>query len=139
MKKFKFKIQGNSYEVEVKDFEDNVAVVEVNGTSYEVELEKQIVTTKTPTLVRRPVKPTEKDSKLTKSSGSAIIKAPLPGNIMQVSKKNGDEVKKGELVLIYEAMKMENQILAEKDGVIANVKVTVGDAVLQGDVLFEIQ
>lgn len=138
MKKFKFKIQGNPYEVEVKDFEENIALVEVNGTTYEVEIEKQMVTTKTPVLVRKPVKMKPEDEKLVKSTGSLLIKAPLPGNIMQISKKTGDPVKKGELVLIYEAMKMENQILAEKDGTIGVIKVATGDAVLQGDVLFEI-
>ena len=139
MKNFKFKIQGNPYEVEVKDFEDNIAVVEVNGTKYEVEVEKQVVTSKTPTLIRKPIKRSVDAGKIAKSSGSTVIKAPLPGNIMQINKKNGDEVKKGELVLVYEAMKMENQILAEKDGIIGDLRVATGDAVLQGDVLFEIQ
>lgn len=139
MKKFKFKIQGNPYEVEVKDFEDNVAVVEVNGTTYEVEVEKQVITSKTPTLVRKPIKRSADAGKIARSSGSTVIKAPLPGNIIQVNKKNGDEVKKGEAVLIYEAMKMENQLLAEKEGIIGDMRVATGDAVLQGDVLFEIQ
>jgi biotin carboxyl carrier protein len=138
MKKFKFKIQGNPYEVEVKNFEDSIATVEVNGTSYEVQVEKQVTVSKTPTLIRKPVKVDADSGKIKKSSGSMLIKAPLPGNIMQVSKKTGDPVKMGEMVVIYEAMKMENQVLAEKDGTIGEVKVAPGDAVLQGDVLFEI-
>lgn len=138
MKKFKFKIQGNPYEVEVKDFEDNIAVVEVNGTSYEVEIQKQIVTSKTPTLIRKPVKPGKDALTAAGAAGVTLVKAPLPGNIMSVSKKTNDPVKKGDLVLMYEAMKMENKILAEKDGTIGKVFVNTGDAVLQGDVLFEI-
>ncbi len=138
MKKFKFKIQGNPYEVEVKNFEDSIATVEVNGKSYEVQVEKQVTVSKTPTLIRKPVKVDADSGKIKKSSGSMLIKAPLPGNIMQVSKKTGDPVKMGEMVVIYEAMKMENQVLAEKDGTIGEVKVAPGDAVLQGDVLFEI-
>lgn len=138
MKKFKFKIQGNPYDVVVKDIEENIVQIEVNGTSYEVEVEKQIVTSKTPTLIRKPVKPKAGEGQISKSTGKTLVKAPLPGNILQVVKKTGDEVKKGELVLIYEAMKMENQVLAEKDGSIGEMKVSTGDAVLQGDVLFEI-
>ncbi len=138
MKKFKFKIQGNPYEVEVKDLEENIAIVEVNGTKYEVEVEKQIITTKTPTLIRKPVKPGKNSGKIGHTSGITLVKAPLPGNILSVSKKTDESVKKGDLVLMYEAMKMENQVLAEKDGTIGKINVVPGDAVLQGDVLFEI-
>ena len=139
MKKFKFKIQGNPYDVEIKDVEDNVAHVEVNGTHYQVEIQQQIETTKTPTLVRKVVKAPKEAASISKSSGITAVKAPLPGNIIQIAKNKGDTVAKGDLVMVYEAMKMENKVLAEKEGTIAAVKVAVGDAVLQGDVLFEIQ
>lgn len=139
MKKFKFKIQGNPYDVIVKDVEDNIVLIEVNGTSYEVEIEKQLQTSKTPTLVRKPVKTAAGEGQIAKSAGLLQVRAPLPGNILQVTKKPGDAVKKGDLVLIYEAMKMENQVLAERDGLIASIKVNPGDSVLQGDVIFEIQ
>jgi len=138
MKKFKFSIQGNPYNVEVQDFEENVARVEVNGTFYQVELEKQMIPTKTPTLVRKPLKPAKNAGTIAKTSGITLVKAPLPGNIMQVVKKTDDEVKKGDFILMYEAMKMENKILAERDGTIGKMNVIPGDAVLQGDVLFEI-
>jgi len=138
MKKFKFKIQGNPYNVEVNDFEGDIAVVEVNGTSYQVEVEKQMLPTKTPILVRKPVKPVKNAGTIAKSSGVTLVKAPLPGNIMQLTIKTDDVVRKGDFVLMYEAMKMENKILAEKDGTIGKVYVSIGDAVLQGDVLFEI-
>ena len=138
MKKFKFKIQGNPYEVEIKEVEGNVAVVEVNGTTYDVEVQKEVIPTKTPTLIRKRIKAPENAAKISKTDGVTLIKAPLPGNIMQVTKKAGDVVAKGDMVLIYEAMKMENKVLAEKDGTIGEIKVSVGDAVLQGDLLFEI-
>ena len=67
------------------------------------------------------------------------VKSPLPGNIMQVFVKPGDEVKKGDKLLMYEAMKMENMILAEKDGTIVSVKVQPGDSVLQDDLLMEMK
>ncbi|MBT7462861.1 MAG: acetyl-CoA carboxylase biotin carboxyl carrier protein subunit [Bacteroidetes bacterium] len=138
MKKFKFKIQGNPYEVEIKEVEGNVAVVEVNGTTYDVGVQKEVIPTKTPTLIRKRIKAPENAAKISKTDGVTLIKAPLPGNIMQVTKKTGDVVAKGDMVLIYEAMKMENKVLAEKDGTIGEIKVSVGDAVLQGDLLFEI-
>jgi len=138
MKKFKFTIHGSQYEVEIVNIEENIARVEVNGTFYEVEISKPVQTTKTPTLLRSAVKPPEQPDKTT-PQGVTVVKAPLPGNIIQVSKNPGDKVKKGEKVLMYEAMKMENVVLAETDGVIRSMKVKVGDAVLQGDDLFEIE
>jgi len=138
MKKFKFTIRGNDYDVEIQNFEDNIAKVEVNGTKYSVEVHKEIKQTKTPVLVRQEVpSPKRSETKIKKNIGASIIKAPLPGNILQVSVKNGDEVKRGDKLLVYEAMKMENNVLAEKDGVVAAVKVQPGDSVLEGDVLIE--
>jgi len=142
MKKYKFKIHGNEYDVELKNFEENIATIEVNGTTYEVEVERKETTkTKTPTLVRSNVQVDRKDSKIKKnvSSRATAIKAPLPGTIFKLVKREGDEVKKGETILIMEAMKMENNILAEKDGVIKSLKVREGDSVLQNDVLAEIE
>ncbi|MEE4196015.1 MAG: biotin/lipoyl-containing protein [Bacteroidales bacterium] len=142
MKKFKFTIRGNDYEVEVKDYEDNIAIVEVNGTQYEVEIhQKELKTTKTPKLVRSSVPVDRKDSKIKKtvSSRATSLKAPLPGNIFKILKKEGDEVKKGDTIMIMEAMKMENNIQSEKDGKITSIKVKEGDAVLQNDVLAEIE
>ncbi|MCD6346461.1 MAG: acetyl-CoA carboxylase biotin carboxyl carrier protein subunit [Bacteroidales bacterium] len=140
MKKFKFKIQGNPYEVEIKEVEGGIVKVEVNGTKYEVEvdIERQKVPTKTPTLIRKIVNTPKDHGMMSKTDGVTLIKAPLPGNIINITKKSGDEVNKGDLVLVYEAMKMENHILAEKGGKIGKIEVSVGDAVLQGDILFEI-
>lgn len=140
MKKFKFTIRGNDYDVEVMNFEDSIAKVEVNGTKYTVEVHREVQKTKTPILVRQEVpSPRRSETKIKKSLSASAIKAPLPGNIMQVFVKDGQEVKKGEKLLIYEAMKMENSVLAEKDGIISSVKVNVGDSVLEGDVLIELK
>ena len=143
MKKFKFTIQGNDYEVEVKDFEGNQCKVEVNGTCYEIELHADIdiPIQKTPTLVRPRIQTERKDSKIKKSVSSRAtqVKAPLPGIIVKILKNVGDEVAKGETLLVMEAMKMENNILAEKDGTVTAVKISAGDNVLQNDVLVEIE
>jgi biotin carboxyl carrier protein len=142
MKKFKFKIRGNTYDVEIKEFEDNIAQIEVNGTLYEVEVEqKETARSKTPKLVRSQVQTKRSESKIKKSvsSRATSVKAPLPGNIFKILVKEGDEVKKGDKLIIMEAMKMENNVLAEKDGKISSIKVKEGDSVLQNDVLAEIE
>jgi len=138
MKSFKFTIQGNQYDVDVKSIEGNLAQIEVNGTNYDVEIQRQVQVTKTPILVRNPVKVPE-PAHMSAGTKFLAVRTPLPGNILTISKKNGDPVKKGEPVLVYEAMKMENKILAEKDGFIRNMKVNPGDSILQDDILFEIE
>jgi glutaconyl-CoA/methylmalonyl-CoA decarboxylase subunit gamma len=138
MKSFKFTIQGSHYEVEVKSLEGNNALVEVNGTQYNVEIHRPVPVQKTPVLVRNPVK-TPEPVHLVAGSAFHPVRTPLPGNVLTISKKNGDQVQRGDLVLVYEAMKMENKILAEKDGTIRNMKVNPGDNILQDDILFEIE
>lgn len=139
MKKFKFTIRGHDYDVEVLSLEGRVARVEVNGTKYKVEIQSEAKASKTPTLVRKEV-PKPKDAHLIKKGSSVqTIKAPLPGIIMQVNVKEGDEISRGMTLLVYEAMKMENKLVAEKDGVVRSVKVIAGQNILQGDVLLEIE
>lgn len=143
MKKFKFTINGNNYEVEILGFEDNIAKVEVNGTMYDVEIQKDLKVPKTPTLVRAEApKPSLKETKIPKNvirTTNVTIKAPLPGTIIQVLVKAGDKVSMGEKLLTMEAMKMENNVLSEKDGIVRVVNVKPGDTVLQNDVLVEIE
>ncbi len=140
MKKFKFKIKGIKYDVEIKDFDKNIANIEVNGTPYKVEVEKEIRKTKTPTLVRKEVHKTIGEEKIKKieSTGTYLVKAPLPGSILKILVNVGDTVNRGDNLLVMEAMKMENNVLAEKNGIVKSVKVSVGDAVLQNDILIEI-
>jgi glutaconyl-CoA/methylmalonyl-CoA decarboxylase subunit gamma len=136
MKKFNFKIRGNEYGVHIKSIEENIAMIEVNGSVYEVEIEREIKPTKTPTLVRKVVSKEENIQK--KEGGSTTpIKAPLPGKILKINIGAGDIVKKGDVLLTMEAMKMENNVLASKDGVVESIKVQPGDSVLEGDVLLE--
>ncbi len=137
MKKFDFSINGNKYHVHLKDIDDNIAMIEVNGTPYSVEIEQEVKKVKTPKLIRQEVKPKPGEGHIIKkqSAGGHELTAPLPGSIFKIVAKVGDTVKKGDTVLIMEAMKMENNILADKDGTIKEMKVKEGDSVLQGDVL----
>ncbi|MGC9330415.1 MAG: biotin/lipoyl-containing protein [Bacteroidales bacterium] len=139
MKKFKFKINGNVYEVEVQFVEEKIAELEVNGTHYQVELEKEVLKPKTPTIVKKTAPPLKEFKPLTSDKKFSQIKAPLPGNILSVKVKEGDEVKKGDVLLVMEAMKMENNVLADVDGTIKTISVREGDTVLQNDILIEIQ
>ena len=138
MKKYKFKINGNSYHVDIKDVEGNNITLEVNGSSYHVEMEAEVKTSKTPTLVRSEPKPTQAVDNLKTQKSTKKITAPLPGIVLKVLVKEGDSVKTGDELLILEAMKMENTILAEHSGTISKVFKQANESVLQGDDLLEI-
>ncbi|WP_298072418.1 biotin/lipoyl-containing protein [uncultured Bacteroides sp.] len=137
MKEYKYKINGNLYKVTIGDIEENIAHVEVNGTPYNVEMEKVLKKAAKP--VVRPVHtdaPTAPTTPIAKpaaaSSGKSGVKSPLPGVILDIKVKEGDAVKKGQTIIILEAMKMENNINADKDGRIAAINVSKGDSVLEG-------
>lgn len=143
MKEFEFTINGNKYSVEVKNVESNIATVEVNGTTYEVEIHKEFKQPKTPTLVRKEVKSPKGSEKINKdepkSGGGSTVPAPLPGTILDIHVKAGDQVKKGQNLITMEAMKMENSVLSPKEGTVKDIKVSQGDSVLQDDVLIEME
>lgn len=141
MKKYRFKISGQAYEVEVGPFDGVNATVSVNGTPYEVEIEGgDTLKSKTPVLARKPVvnQPGEGEIKKTASGVTHKLTSPLPGSIFKVLVNVGDSVNEGDCLLTMEAMKMENNVMADKAGVIQAIKVKVGDTVLQGDTLVEI-
>jgi len=144
MKKYKFTIHGNVYDVSILNVEDNIIDIEVNGSSYQVEVDKTIQPVKTPKLVRQRVVP---DTETTPSvgtgakspaSGAGTIKSPLPGTILSILVKVGDPVKIGQKLMVLEAMKMENNIDSDKEGKIAAIRVAPGQSVMEGDILIEI-
>ncbi|MEN8118209.1 MAG: biotin/lipoyl-containing protein [Bacteroidota bacterium] len=140
MKKYKFTIRGNNYDVHLKDIEDNIAELDVNGTIYEVEIHSEVKTSKTPKLIRKPVEklPGEGQIKKSESTSKHKVTAPLPGTILKISVSVGDVVTEGQNIIVMEAMKMENQVQTAKGGEVTSIKVNVGDSVLQDDVLIEI-
>lgn len=136
MKKFKYKINGKEYEVAVNKVEDTLAEVEVNGTSYKVELEKKEEEPTAPK-IQRPVA-SASAPKAGGGSSAGAVKAPLPGIIVAVNVKVGDAVKKGQTIAVLEAMKMENSIQAPTDGTITAISVNPGDSILEGVTLLTI-
>ena len=100
--------------------------VNVNGTVFEVEIEEMTGAPAAPAVAAAaPAAPAA-------PAGGEKITAPMPGTILAVNVANGSAVKKGDVLLILEAMKMENNINADKDGKIAAINVNKGDSVLEG-------
>ena len=138
MKKFNYKINGKDYEVIVDKHDDLSAEVQVEGNTYKVEFEKKEEEPATPK-IQRPVASAPVAS--APAGGSAKgeeVKSPLPGIIIDVRVNVGDVVKKGQTVVMLEAMKMENAINAPVDGKIVDIKVNRGDSVLEGVTLLTI-
>ena len=109
--------------------------VNVNGTSYEIEIELMSETE----AATAPVKAAA-PAEAPKASGEGeAVSAPMPGTILDVKVNVGDSVKKGQVLMILEAMKMENEIMAGTDGVVTSIGVTKGAAVQTGDALCTIK
>lgn len=145
MKNYKLKINNKEYQVDLLDVDENFASVRVNGVVYDVEVDRNIKTTKTPKLTRSEAVPstdieasTAKTAKPDSVKGFKTIKSPLPGKILEIMVKEGDKIAVGQTVMCLEAMKMENNINADKDGTVTAIKVMKNDTVMEGDVLIEI-
>jgi glutaconyl-CoA/methylmalonyl-CoA decarboxylase subunit gamma len=144
MREFDFIIHGDEYHVELKSLIENIAELEVNGTSYSVEIKQMAAQkAKTPILVRStpsnvPVD-NPKTSKPTDPVGAGKVLSPLPGVVLSINVNVGDKVKNGDVLLIMEAMKMENEIRTDISGTIKLIQVKPNDTVLEGDVLVVIE
>ena len=139
MKQYKFKINGNQYNVDINSVEGNIASVTVNGTSYQVELENapaapvQAVPVQTP-VTNAPAAPVQAAAapKPAAPAAGKPVTSPLPGVIIAIKVNVGDTVKAGQEVAVLEAMKMENSIEAVQDGTITAIHVAKGDSILEG-------
>ena len=111
--------------------------VTVNGVAYDVVVEE--VAAGAAPAAPAPAAPaapkTAPAPKASANAGANAVKAPTPGNILKVNVKPGDSVKKGAVLCILEAMKMENEIMAPADGTVATVEVTPGTTVATDAVL----
>ena len=145
MKEYKYTINGNKYNVTIGDIEENIAHVEVNGVPYTVEMEKAPAAPKKvvrPVVAAAPVAAAAPEpAKVSRpaAGGKSGIKSPLPGVILQVKVNVGDQVTKGQVLMVLEAMKMENNILSDKDGKVAAINVSKGDSILEGTDLIVIE
>lgn len=133
MRKFHINVNGNHYEVEVE---------EITGAYQPV----APMAPAAPTVPVAPAPAAEKSEHMPAAApapaanafapvGAVKVNAPMPGTILDVKVKPGDVVKKGDLLLILEAMKMENEIVSPQDGTIASVNITKGSSVNSGDLL----
>jgi biotin carboxyl carrier protein len=141
MKSFKYTINGNVYKVHINSVIEDVADVEVNGTPFHVKMEKpskkqiiplaQQAKQQTKPAQQAPSVPKPAISRPAATASSGAVKSPLPGIIIDVKCSVGDTVKKGQTLVILEAMKMENAINAPGDGRVTEIKVQKGDTVLE--------
>ena len=151
MNKYQYKVQGVDYDVEIEEVEGNVAKVNVNGIRFDVELKQPINPTSTlkkvrveaPKPVARPAIPTAAPAAApaqpaAPAGAGTPIKAPLPGTITEVKVNVGDQVNQGDVVMVLEAMKMQNNIESEVTGTVTSITVKQGENVMEGAVLLTI-
>ena len=143
MKEYKYKINGNDYAVCINEVNDTTANVTVNGEEFKVEWEKP--KEERPVVKIQPVAAKPAPASVPTAAAPTVaakgnaIKTPLPGVIIDVKVNIGDMVKKGETVVVLEAMKMENNINADRDGKVVAVQVAKGDTVADGAVLIVLE
>ena len=134
MKEYKYTIDGVEYKVEIGEIVDNVAEVTVNGEAYKVEMEPEKEPEKKKVVLGNPNEQAAGEESTTSAANvntANAVKSPLPGVVTEIKVAVGDEVKAGDTVLILEAMKMANNIEAEKDGKVASICVKTGESVME--------
>ena len=136
MKEYKYTINGNKYDVEIVDIVENIATVTVNGENYSVEMEKEPEPEKKKVVIKsgaqaQPEAAASEGASAAKVNTNNALKAPLPGVIREINVAVGDEVAVGDTVVVLEAMKMANNLEAEKAGKVTAVLVQVGESVME--------
>ena len=150
MNKYQYKVKGVDYEVEIAEVEGNVAKVNVNGIPFEVELQRPINAAKHPTMTAprvqapqpaapavAPAAPVAAAPAVPAGAG-APLKAPLPGTVTDVKVQVGQKVGIGDVVMVLESMKMQNNIESEYAGTVTSIHVKAGDTVMEGAVMMTI-
>ncbi len=149
MKQYKYTINGAQFDVTIDSIVGSKAKVVVNGLPFEVEMQGSTLTegdlptmsTDAPAAAAAPAAApaaTEAPAATSGPGAGAPVKAPLPGVVTKILVNAGQAVKKGETVLVLEAMKMENNITAEADGTVTGICVSAGDSVMEGTTLLTI-
>lgn len=122
--------------------------ITVNGTAYEVEVEEAGSVASAPKAVAPKAAPAPAPAPKAApapapapkaaapvAAGATTVSAPMPGKVLSVNVKVGDAVKSGDVLMILEAMKMQNEIMAPADGTVSDVRVSAGQTVGTGDVM----
>ena len=131
MKELLVTVNGKTYEVQVEELGENVKAAPLPIAQKPA---PKVAPMPNPSPAQKPeVKPLSN-----KAAGKTTIKCPMPGTIVKINVNVGDAVKSDTLLCILEAMKMENEIFAGTDGVVASVNTSKGATVNSGDVLFSI-
>ncbi|NLV75588.1 MAG: DUF2118 domain-containing protein [Tissierellia bacterium] len=130
MRKFLINVNGNKYEVEVEEITEGKTVQNPSTTQAKPATQPKPAS-------KAKTQPEEKEVVVTE--GAEVVEAPMPGTILSINVKEGDEVKAGDVLLILEAMKMENEILAPIDGKVTSIGTTKGASVNTGDKLVVIE
>jgi glutaconyl-CoA/methylmalonyl-CoA decarboxylase subunit gamma len=128
MKKYLIKVNGNQYEVEVEEVSEGLTASPAHAA-----IKAAPAAPAAPAAVADVKQAVKKDNAV--PAGASTVTSPMPGTILKVNVVVGDSVKKGQVLLILEAMKMENEIVAAADGTITSVNVSKGASVNAGDVL----
>lgn len=142
MKKYSLKINGNAYEVEINSISSSAASVSVNGKAYDVEIDGGKVVAAAPVAAAPAAAPKAQPAPrpaAPAAAGGTQVKCPLPGTVTSINVKVGDSVAVGQTVAVLEAMKMQNNIDAEKAGTVKSVNVQAGATVMEGDVILVIE
>lgn len=126
MKEYKYIINGNEYAVSVGERVDGVTSITVNGENYDVKLVPEPIVEKKRPVVKPMVSNAKSDEK---DDLQDALLSPLPGTIVEIKAKPGDTVKEGDSLIVLEAMKMDNNLTAERDGVVKAILVQEGEAV----------
>lgn len=130
MKTYLITVNGVTYEVQAEEVRGNQQIIQ--------QVVQQPAPAPQPAAAPAPAPkpaPVVKEAPKSVPTGGTQITSPMPGSIFKLNVKPGDSVKKGDVVLILEAMKMENEIFAAEDAVVSSVEVTEGATVNTGDVL----
>lgn len=139
MKKFSFEINGGNYEVNVISNEGGFAQVEVNGTPYNVKINGMESSAPVAAPAQSATAAPAPQPAAAPSSGDVrTVKSPLPGSIVKIIAHEGTAVKEGDVLLVMESMKMENNIVAEFSGTVRKIYVAVSQTVMQDDLLVDI-
>lgn len=142
MKKFRVEIDGEEFIVNIEEIKDKDGTkTSVKKNTTEVGGKNRIREEKTAAkkTVSKPKKQTEKRIKNSTDSEGTKIVAPMPGSILEINIEKGEIVNEGDLLIVLEAMKMENEITAAQSGTVKEIKVSVGDSVDAEDVLLVIE